>query len=99
MEEYRRCKCSYTTDGQDGVIFGSAIVRIDESRMTMHYGDILGDIEDWRGEFKDGEYQLIKIDNGIPTGGTTKLKRTSTRQLTGTWASNGRSGEWNIALQ
>lgn len=99
MEEYRNCQCIYTTDGHEGSIYGTAIIKIDESRMTMHYNDYISGVEDWRGECKDGEYQLVQVVDGRPTGGSSKLKRVSDRKLTGVWANEGFAGTWIIILK
>ena len=97
--EYRNCKSSYTSDGFEETVWGKAIVVIDDTRMTMHYEDNLGRSEEWRGDFKDGAYHLLKFENGYSTGGSAMLKRIGGRVLAGTWAADGYSGEWNIVLK
>jgi hypothetical protein len=100
MEEYRRSKSTYTTDGVDDPIFGTAIIKIDEFLMSMHYEDPIGRSEEWRGECTNGEYQLVKVDiDGRATGGSAKLKRIGNRLLAGSWATDGYAGEWSIVLQ
>jgi len=100
MDEYRNCESSYTTDEFDETIYGTAIVMIDDARMTLHYeDDSFHCSEEWRGDFKDGAYHLLKFENGYSTGGSAMLKRIGGRVLAGTWAADGYSGEWNIVLK
>ena len=99
MKEYRHCESSYTTYGFNKTIHGTAIIMIDDARMTMHYEDILGCSEEWRGEFNDDEYHLIQIEGGHPTGKRADLKLIGGRLLFGTWVTDDYSGEWNIVLK
>lgn len=99
MDEYRHCESIYTTDdGISETVFGSAIVTIDNERMTMHHIDPSGYTEDWRGNFENGQYHILKMEDGQPTGAYAKLSKIE-RVLAGGWADKNQTGGWNIVLK